>query len=91
MTAALFPAIMLLVFAIMLLAFCYEPKSEIDPLFAGARPYLSRAQIDRAIEIELHALSVPCEPGLRQERPRQHHMGLKCTTPFRPKSPAAGS
>ena len=60
MTAALFPAIMLLVFAIMLLAFCYEPKSEIDPLFAGARPYLSRAQIDRAIEIELHALRYPC-------------------------------
>ena len=54
MTAALFPAIMLLVFAIMLLAFCYEPKSEIDP------PYLSRAQIDRAIEIELHALRYPC-------------------------------
>ena len=51
MTAALFPVAMLLVFAIMLLAFCYEPKSEIDPhLFAGARPYLSRAQqIDRAL------------------------------------------
>ena len=64
MTAALFPVAVLLVFAIMLLAFCYEPKSEIDPhLFAGAesRPYLSRAQqIDRAIEIELHALRYPC-------------------------------
>ena len=62
MTSALFPVAVLLVFAIMLLAFCYEPKSEIDPhLFAGARPYLSRAQqIDRAIEIELHALRYPC-------------------------------
>ena len=61
MTSALFPVAALLVFAIMLLAFCYEPK-EIGPnLFAGARPYLSRAQqIDRAIEIELHALRYPC-------------------------------
>lgn len=61
MAAALFPVAVLTVFFIMLLAFCYEPKSKIDsPLFAGARPYLSRAQqIDRAIEIELHALRYP--------------------------------
>ena len=56
MTAALFPVAVLLVFFI---AFCYEPKID-SPLFAGARPYLSRAQqIDRAIEIELHALRYP--------------------------------
>ena len=62
MTAALFPVAVLLLLATMLLAFCYEPKSEIEsPRFAGARPYLSRAQqIDRAIEIELHALRYPC-------------------------------
>ena len=61
MTAALFPVAVLIVFVIMLAAFCYEPKSETDsPLFAGASPYLSRAQqIDRAIEIELHALRYP--------------------------------
>ena len=60
MTAALFPVAVLIVFSIMLLAFCYEPKSKVDPLFAGARPCLSRAQqIDRAIEIELHALRYP--------------------------------
>ena len=41
MTAALFPVAMLLLFAVLLLAFCYEP-SETDPN-AGARPYLSRA------------------------------------------------
>ena len=61
MTASLFPVAMLIVFVIMLAAFCYEPESKIDsPLFAGARPYLSRAQqIDQAIEIELHALRYP--------------------------------
>ena len=59
MTAALFPAAVLLLFVIMLLAFCYEPKSEIR--IAVARTYLSRAQqIDQAIEIELHALRYPC-------------------------------
>ena len=62
MASALFPVAVHNIFAIMLLAFCYEPKSEIDPhLFADARPYLSRAQqIDRAIEIELHALRYRC-------------------------------
>ena len=52
-------AAVLLLFVIMLLAFCYEPKSEIR--IAVARTYLSRAQqIDQAIEIELHALRYPC-------------------------------
>ena len=56
MTASLFPVAVLIVFIIMLFAFCHEPESEIE-----SRPYLSRAQqIDRAIEIELHALRYPC-------------------------------
>ena len=61
MTAALFPVAMLIVFTLMGFVFCYEPKSKIDAeRFLVSRPYLSRAQqIDRAIEIELHALRYP--------------------------------
>ena len=60
MTTALFPVAMLIVFVFMGAVFCYEPKPKIDsPLFAGARPYLSRAQqIDRAIaELGLNYLA----------------------------------
>lgn len=38
MTAALFPVAVLIVFAIMLAVFCYEPKAEIDAtLFLAPR------------------------------------------------------
>ena len=62
MTASLFPVAVLIVFVIMLAAFCYEPESKIDAeRFLVSRPYLSRAQqIDQAIEIELYALRYPC-------------------------------
>ena len=62
MTAALFPVAMLIVFIIMGVAICYESEAKTDATrFLAPRPYLTRAQqIDRAIEIELHALRYPC-------------------------------
>lgn len=58
-TISLFPIAMLIVFILTGVAFCYEPEID-SPRRTVARPYLSRAQqIDRAIEIELHALRYP--------------------------------
>lgn len=61
MTAALFPVAMLIVFIIIMgVAFCYEP--EIDsprPEWLALTPKARAQQIDRAIEIELHALRYP--------------------------------